>query len=235
MSLLYIYVGCLIFGGVFVLLSVFSGFGEGDAELEAGGDADIGGELDFDADFDADVDVDGGEVDLMELPFEFDVDGADGEAGGGTNYEVSTQRRFNPLVSFKFYTFALAFFGLTGVVFTGLNIWSSVVGVLGLSLGMGLFAGLSVSYLMHVASSGGNDGITERDYLGASGEVTLPITARRAGKIRMRLKGRTIEMRAESAEDDHEFERGEQCFVLGLDEQVVKVIRAETVQKQLME
>ena len=212
------YVFCLIVGGAFVGLSVFGGLG--DADVDADMDADFDVDADMDADFDVDADVDG--------DFDLDVDDAYDK-----DIEVAVGRRFNPLTSFKFYTFALAFFGLTGVVFTLLNLWASTMGVFLLSLGTGMFAGVAVAWALHLVNqSEGSEGITNRDYMGASAEVVLPIGSGKRGKVKMHLKGRTIEMLAESPDDEVVLDLNEECFVLGVEDGVAKVVHPSALEKR---
>lgn len=216
------YVFCLIVGGAFVGLSVFGGLG--DADVEADMDADFDVDADMDADFDVDADMD------VDADGDFDLDVDDGY---DKDIEVAVGRRFNPFTSFKFYTFALAFFGLTGVVFTLLNLWASTIGVFVLSLGTGLFAGLGVAYALHLVNqSEGSEGITDRDYVGASAEVVLPVRSGKRGKVKMHLKGRTIEMLAESPDDEVVLDLNEECFVLGVEDGVAKVVHPSALEKR---
>ena len=252
-----LYVLCLIVGGGLVVVSLASGLGESDADFEA--EADLDADMDMDADMDADLDADfgggmaadlgvgdidvaSGDFDWGELPFEFDLDGAgidadaDVEATGGGEMEceVSTQRRFNPFVSLKFWTFTAAFFGLTGTLFEGLGLWGSALGVFALSSVIGLLMGLTMAYLIHTTKDAAGRGLTERDYLGASAEVMLPIEEGRAGKVRMRVDGRIVDMRAESADEELSLETDEKCFVLGIEDDVAKVVDASVVERQLV-
>jgi len=240
------YVFCLIVGGGLVVVSLLSGTGEADADLDADVEADMGADLEAGGDFGADVgagDLDfGGDVGIDDLPFDFDLDGADIDAdvdadaeaaGGEMEYEVSRQRRFNPLVSLKFWTFAAAFFGLTGVLFEGLSLWSSQIGVLALSLGVGVAMGTAMAYLIHIADQGAGEGLTEPDYLGASADVRLPIRADKTGKVRVRLRGRIIDMRADLAEGEQPLEMNDDCFVIEVDGNTATVIGAGTVEAQL--
>ncbi|MGM0557893.1 MAG: hypothetical protein ACQEVA_16020 [Myxococcota bacterium] len=224
--MLYAYVFCLIVGGAFVLLSVMSGIGDADADFDADMDADF--DADFDADMDAEFDAD------VDADMDIDAD-ADAEHGGGSgDVEVFLKKRFNPLYSFKFWTFFLAYFGLTGVVFEFFSLMEGTWGIFALSLGLGLFAGLFSSYLMYAVNKGGvSAGVTERDYVGSSAKVTLPLSGQERGKVRMMVKGKMIEMPAESADDDEVvFDLNEECFVLGVEDGVAKVVHPNALQKK---
>lgn len=223
MSALFLtYIFCLIVGGAFVALSVFGGLFDADADVDADMDVDMDAVFDVDGDFDLDSDFDAdGDFDL------------DGDHGHDSEIEVNVSRRFNPFTSFKFWTFALAFFGLTGVVFEGLGLWESATGVFGLSLVMGLLSGLGVAYAMHAVNSGsGGEGITENDYRGASGKVVLPLRAGKRGKIQMHLKDRTIEMLAESVDDEVVLDFNEEVFVLGVEDGIAKVVHRSALEKK---
>lgn len=216
MTLLSIYVFCLIVGGAFVALSVFAGIGDADADFDTDFDADA----DFDADFDADADAD------------FDAD-ADADADHDHEIEVSNRRKFTPWLSFKFWTFALAFFGLTGVIFEGLGLIDSSMAVLGLSAGLGLISGLGVAWAMHkVGYSEVTRGITENHYLGQTARVVLPIRGTRRGKVQMQIQGKTIEMLAETVDDDVIFDLDQECFVLGVEDGVVQVTHPSALDKK---
>lgn len=208
-TLLLIYIFCMVLGGVFVALSVFGGLFDADADL------DVDMDVDMDADFDLDADADAGaHVDF------------NAEHGYDGDIEVSVGRRFNPFVSFKFYTFGLAFFGLTGVLFTALNLVESSALVLAVSLATGLGAGLGMAYVLYrLNASAGSQGVTSNDYAGLPAKIMLPVGAGRTGKARMSIKGQIIEMPARAADDDVVFDFGEDCYVLGIEDGVVQVVR----------
>jgi membrane protein implicated in regulation of membrane protease activity len=250
-----VYLFSLVVGWILVGLSLLGGLLDSDADLEAEADADLDFDADtdadaefggdFDADFDADLDSAGG-LDLSSLdPAAFDLEGAgldvsdlEHEGMTGTHagdLEVHGQRRFNPFVSFKFYTFFLAFFGLTGMLFTWLDLWSTPAGVAAVSVGMGVAAGLGMTYTMHLANSGNTRGIVGSDYLGASGKVVLPIDVDQAGKIRVTIRGRTFDMRAELADDEETtLDIDDACFVLGVEDGIAQVVDVSTVEQQLV-
>lgn len=254
------YIFCLIVGGVFVALSSVSGMTELGTDFDAG-DA----ELQVDADFDADAQIESeavsaaesfagdaagdlastgmGSAGLQNINFDFqgvnaDLGDVDSEAtlsSEAGEYEVSSQRRFNPLISFKFWTFFLCFFGLTGTVLSGLGLWSSLVGVLSASLVMGGGAGLWVAFLMHKFGSGEYDrAVSQREYLGAAAKVLVPVSNETTGKVRLRLRGRSIDMLAEPYKSSEQFDKGDECFVVDVDDGVVEVLSIEEVKQNVL-
>ncbi len=206
------YIASTIAGGVFVLLSVFSGLG-GDGDI----DKDV--DKDFDKDFDKDIDKD----------FDKEVDKAMVLTGAEKDLELARRRRFNPFLSFKFYTFTSAFGGVTGTALTLLSWNPFVVG--GVAAAMGLGAGLGMTYTLHVGSrSVGGRVLSEQDYVGLEGKITLPVLGDGSvGKVRFRLRGQLIEMPA-IGDEGTEFKLNQQCFVLSIDDGVAKIVSADEMQ-----
>lgn len=230
MSLLSLYVFSFIVGGVFVALSVFSGLDKTfdvdkgldiDKDLDGDGDLDADHDLDVDKDLDIDKDLDVDKSLGVDKSFDKDVEtGALGVTG----------RPWRPWRSFKFWTFFMGFFGLTGTLFTALSLWSSVGGVLALSLALGLFAGLGISYGLHFASSSvGGKVAGERDMVGLQAQVVLPISGQQLGKVKLRYKGRLMELTARPDEDDVVFAFNEECVVLDVEDGVARVASASSV------
>jgi hypothetical protein len=198
-SLLHLYVFSFIVGGVFVGLSVFSGL---DKAFDVDKDIDVDGDGDVDVDKDLDID----------------------------DVETVTGRRWRPWRSFKFWTFFLAFFGMTGTLFTTLSLWGSAVGVLALSVVLGLFAGLGVSYGLYVAGNSlGGKVASERDYVGIQAQVVLPVSGERYGKIKLRHKGRILELPARPDDDNVVFALNEECVVLDVEDGVARVAPASSI------
>lgn len=215
-----IYLFGLILGGVFIALSIFAGIGDADADFDIDADADV----DFDIDADADVDID------VDADADIDMD-ADGE--GTPDLETRLGKKYRPWFSFKFYTYALGFFGLTGVLMTLVGQGNSALGVT-LSLIMGLVAGVGASYLMHYGDkdSAAARARGERDFLGAPAEVLLPITKGGRGRVRVKVGGRTVDMRAESEDEGVTLDMNDQVFVLGIEDGVAKVLDAKSLQEK---
>lgn len=222
-----LYVGCLILGGVFVTLSILSGFGDADADFEIDADMDADFDLDVDADVDADFDAD--------VDADVDVD-ADADAQGEVDVVTMSRPRYRPWLSFRFYTYALAFFGLTGLFMTWMGRGEELFGI-SMSALMGLFAGLSASYLVYYTNrdSAAARPAGERDFLGAQAEVLLPIQKGERGRVRVRLHGRTVDMRAETEDEDVVLDLGDPCFVLDIEDGIAKVIDMKALEAERRE
>lgn len=150
---------------------VFGGVLLGSSILLGGhDDADIDG-----ADFDKDIDFDGDK----------DVD-LDGDIG-----------IFWIFRSLRFWTFFLAFFGLTGVLLQGFGLVASELVTLGLSIGMGSLVGISgAAAIRALMKDETADAAHEGDYIGKSAKVVVPVKAGGVGKVRVEVKGQMVDVLA---------------------------------------
>ena len=219
------YVVSLIVGGAFVMMSILFGGEDADADadmdLDADADADfeIDHDLDLDADMDADfdADVDGDfEVDHdldLDADADADIDAAlDADTGGDYDKSIGTDGTlWLPFLSFKFWTFLLAGFGLTGTVLTLLStpFWLT----LGASVGVGLLVGLVVGYALHRLKKQVIDSTVRfDDYVGKTGYIMIPPKEGEHGKIHVDIRGQKISVIA-LTDDDYPFERGDEVFI----------------------
>ncbi len=192
--MLTLYLTCLLVGGVFVGLSVFSGLDK---------DADLAADNDFDA-FDVD-----GDADVEHASF---ADASHGVDDG----RQRRKRVWLPFMSFRFWTFGSAFFGLTGAALTLLDLSIEPVR-LGLSSALGLGVGAAAAAIVRALRRPvGATKITKRDYHGAVGELLLPLKADGVSKVRVTLTGAAQELVAVPAEGQA-IPKGTKVVVLGLD------------------
>jgi hypothetical protein len=187
------YVVALGIGGTLVLASLV--MGGKDKDLDKSVDKDV--EKDFDVDHHA------------------DHDGHDHEKGGamvlaGENAMVKheggglgdTVSMLLPVTSVRFWTFFLAFFGLTGMTLTAAALGPGVIANALLSTGVGYLSGLSVVSVGRKLKKASTDStVGHSDYVGATAVVSLPVAKGRTGKIRLDLKGRTVELIADTEDD----------------------------------
>lgn len=197
----YIFLG--VIGGVLILLSSLGVLGHG---------------LDTDTSFDA-----GHEID-----FQHDLGATDLAHIGADNVDhaiMDTGDVWFPFLSLRFWVYSSACFGLIGTLaslFSGAGepkifFISLLTGVL-----MGLVAAYTYRYLSRHEVQGG---IGTADFVGALGKVLVSVGETKTGKVRMTIKGDTIDMLALS-EVGH-FEVGEEVMVTGLDGDKVTVVRKE--------
>lgn len=202
-----IYILCLAVGGTFVVLSAFGG-------LDG---------TDFAADFDAEVDA---EVDA-ETAADFD----DIDAGTHTGRSTAA-RRWLPFFSLRFWTFALCFFGLTGVLVNLVQPALAAGVVVAISLGMGLLCGTAAAIVLRSLSGQSVNSLTRPEELtGQVAIVEVPFDASSRGKVRLSVRGSTLGFFA-FTQEDRTFQPGESVLVVGLENNKLWVVSADALQPQ---
>lgn len=213
--MLVIYIACSLIGGVFVLLSVSGGF--------EGFDADADADVDLDADADADADMDGEAVDDVDFGTHQDT---------RKNRFSSRKKRWLPFYSFKFWTFSVCFFGLTGLALTLLEPELGEVIIGAIALAVGLIIGTSMAWLLRVLGGNYTNSITRtEDLVGAVGTVEIPFDANSRGKVQLPLKGSTVGFSA-MTEEETEFQPGDQILVVSFSDHKVWVVSAKALQEE---
>ncbi|MDD9934176.1 MAG: hypothetical protein OXT09_11265 [Myxococcales bacterium] len=135
----------------------------------------LGGAFDGDADLDADADADGDDV-------------ADVALG------------WLPLSSLRFWTFMLAFGGLTGALLTWLGTVAAPLVAL-IALAVGYLSGIGITRAVHhLGKTEVGAGITADDFVGVNGSVLLPVGRARLGQVRVEIGGRFVD-RSATTED----------------------------------
>jgi len=154
-------------------------------------------------------------------------EGDAGEAGEAGEAEVEAhgdvEGILNAFLSLRFWTFALTFFGLTGLVLDGVlgHSWLAIVFAVLLGLGAGLTA---VTVLRRLAASETSTAASERDYVGKVGRVLLPFGQGQTGKVRLTLKGTTVDVLA-STDEERPFEPGEDALIIHMNDTIAAVVR----------
>jgi membrane protein implicated in regulation of membrane protease activity len=128
-------------------------------------------------------------------------------------------------ISMRFWVFFLAFFGLTGVVLRGLGLVESDVLVAALALGMGLGVGLTVvRALRSLRGESTSSSARSEDFVGKSGRILVAVSPEQPGKIRLEVRGSTIDLIAIS---DEPLEVRAEAVVLELEATRVRVARLD--------
>jgi len=216
--MLTLYLLGLVIGGVLLLISTVGGHAGADTDADA--DADADGDADADADPDADADADG------EAGADAHVD-SDGHAGGLAAGAAGAAAAWLPVGSLRFWVFFVAFFGLTGTLFTLLGL-ATVPVTLGVAALMGWLAGASVTWVVRrLRRSSVTSALETKDWNGAQGRVLLPFERGGIGKVRLELRGRTIDAVAVT-DDELRLDPGEDVLVYGVrDDGVVEVTHGQ--------
>jgi membrane protein implicated in regulation of membrane protease activity len=170
---------------------------------------------------DADGDADAGHVDM-----EADAGGdADADADHGHDHAGHGDGGFLPIfLSIRFWTFTLLAFGLSGTLLHYLDLTSRMIVpfiALGLGLGSGLLASLTFRALQKTeATSSGS----ASEAVGQLAKVLVPPKKSARGKIRVSIKGQTVDLMATT--DEEEIEAGQFVLVDDMREHTAHVSRA---------
>lgn len=225
--LIYAYLVSLIVGGVLLGASILLG-GHDDADLDAG--ADVGGDADLDASAEVDVGLDASAD--MDASAEMDA-GADVDGDAGHEVaEVGGQGDFSgfllTFLSLRFWTFFLAFFGLTGIILDGLDLVSSEWLGLGLSLAMGLATGGgAMAVIRKLGSDATGQAVGEGDYIGKTARVMVPFEHGGVGKVRVDIKGSSVDLLATGIEESEDFDGKEEVLIVQMDGSRARVARVD--------
>jgi membrane protein implicated in regulation of membrane protease activity len=150
----------------------------------------------------------------------------DGEPGAGHAAEFDALGLWWPVSSLRFWIFFLAFFGLTGVAqgVVATAVPAAVRAVLAVVMGY-LVAVAAGAVLRRLGSRELDSSLAQDDCVGERATVILPIERGRTGKIRLLVKGRLVDLRAES-EEQHPFAVGASAMVYAVRADGVALVTA---------
>ncbi len=155
---------------------------------------------------------------------------------GGAPPHIGEQNRFangrhalwallTALRSLHFWTFALTFFGLTGLVQSDLGLLCDEQRVSLLAILVGLAAGLfAILMLRRLAASETHSAADERDFIGKIGRVLVPISTNNLGKIRITLRSGAVDVLA-STDETEPFTVGEAALIIHMNDTTAVVVR----------
>jgi membrane protein implicated in regulation of membrane protease activity len=194
-----------IVGGIFVLLAAIGG-------LDG---------VDIDADFDLDVD--------SSVPDNID----DIDVGTQIDQTLTALRSrwWLPLLSLRFWTFALCFFGLTGLLITlitpDLAPWLTAL----IAVGMGIFCGwVAASVLRSLSRQPISSMVKPEALIGQVGQVEIPFDQASRGKVKLVLGDSTVSYFA-ITQEERAFAVGESVLVVGMEHGKLWVASAEEVEE----
>lgn len=130
------------------------------------------------------------------------------------------------LFSLRFWSFASAFFGLTGVVLDGLGLTGSENETLAFAIGIGSGSGLLASWLVQRLRNEVLSTIpSEEGFVGLGADVILEIQPTEAGRITLSARGSLVDLPARS-EKGERLATGSKVVVVGVREGVASVVAA---------
>lgn len=194
-----IYGLCFIVGGIFVLLAAVGG-------LDG---------VDIDTDFDFDVEA-SANIDDIDIGTQIDQ-----------TLRVLRDRWWLPFLSLRFWTFALCFFGLTGLLINLMQ--PNLAGWLGalIAVLMGLFCGLVAALVLRSLGRQSVSSLIRPETLtGQIATVEIPFDSNSRGKVSLSLAGSTVSFFA-ITQEEREFRAGETVLVVGMEHNKLWVAAAD--------
>ena len=208
-SIMYLYVFSLGLGGALLVMSLVMG----------GEDSDADADTDVHVDADAEADAGHGQQTVH--------DHALGDSHG------SPLGFFATVLSLRFWTFFLAFFGLTGVAVDGLELVPGTWPPLALAVAVGAGTGyVAVAVVRALAHSESGRIATASDYLGATVRVLVPVSRTEMGKVRLEVRGTTVDLLART-NDEGSFPAGARAMVVQFEGTTVVISEATTHSEEL--
>ncbi len=206
-----IYIGSLALGGVLIVASIVLGDADADADLDV--DADIDVNTDFIGGLDGDQDA------LLIVK-----DPADAMADAGT---------WLPFFSLRFWTFALATFGASGLLLDILGVASFLAAGVSICLGGAIGTGAAWIFRhLQLVEPTGNVGLLEIS--GTEATVLLTVGPHKTGKVRLRLDEQYIDLSART-QGEITINRNEKALVLKVEEGVALITPVPTGYKSLQQ
>lgn len=129
------------------------------------------------------------------------------------------------LTSIRFWTFFLTFFGLVGVVLTGFGL-AGTVGTALAAVGMGLATGAGIALTMRRLASTPDSAARADDYIGKTARVLVPVKRLGVGKVRVQVKGTTVDLLA-TTDDDVDLATTDEVLVVEMEGTRAKVSRVK--------
>lgn len=127
-------------------------------------------------------------------------------------------------LSMRFWTFGLMSFGMVGAAIHYLGLCNSVVCAL-VSAVFGILSGLLAAFVFKNLTRGVTSSETATDAVGQLGRVLVPASKKRAGKVRIQVKGKMVDLLATS---DSDVAEGEEVLVVEVRGTNAHVERAPT-------
>lgn len=197
--------------GVLYLAALIIGLGTVMVQLLMGGDGDAEADAEAGAEFEHDL--------------EHDLEADAGDAAHGGAHHAELDHAFLPIfLSLRFWIFGLLAFGLVGSALHFFDLASSGL-TLAAAIVLGFGSGTLASWVFRALSrSAVTSGADEGDAVGQVGKVLIRVPTRGHGKVRIQLKGQTLDLLATT--DEVELLEGEQVLVEEMQDGRARVSKA---------
>lgn len=200
---LYAYVFAFVLGGILLGASIVMGGESGDGDAPALGEAE--------------ATADGGEL----VPL-----GQQGLATTHGDAHGSLDGVLSSFLSLRFWTFFLAFAGLSGLVFElGAMVtpaWAAAV----LAGGVGIISGQGAVTIFRALGTSESSTVAEAsDFVGRTAKAQFAFGKGEVGKIRLDVKGTTVDLLA-STDEATPFQTGDEVLVVAMNDATAIVARS---------
>lgn len=158
-----------------------------------------------------------------------DADVGDTEADLGGDPDLAVQAGFpsflSSFLSLRFWTFFSAFFGLTGLTLRLLlhSVWLELPAAI--VAGTAAAAGAAAVFRALSRDTGGET-VSSRDYIGKTARVVVPIGTDSVGKVRVRVKGQSVDLLATGV-DPEDFRGREEVLIVEMEGPRARVARLQ--------
>ncbi|MEM9246041.1 MAG: NfeD-like protein [Cyanobacteria bacterium P01_F01_bin.153] len=173
-----------------------------------------------------------GGIDGAEFETEFDLDVASRDRPGVPRpvYLPWILRLLKVLLSLKFWTFGLCFFGVAGLLLKVLSPGLPVTVEMGVAIAIGaLCGGTTVGILGWLKTQEqSNSLLSTDDWIGACGVVEIPFDQDSRGKVKLDVKGAQVRIQARTSEVK-QFEVGERVVVIRVEENRAWIVAEDSV------
>lgn len=216
-----IYLISALVGWPFILLFIFFGGADADADVELDLDTDVDLDFDADADFEVDADAD------FDTDAELDTSGLSAVGSGVADFVGS-------LLSFRSAVFGAAFFGTTGILLGLVETNALVTLIAAIAVGAAAWVGNSMLWRWLKKSMVGSS-LTNRQIQGSTGKVVLPIDEAAKGRVALDIGGQPVYYVAKPFHKDRgdQFAVGDEVVVIEVQEGTALVARLDSLAEEL--
>ena len=173
-----------------------------------------------------------GGIDGAEFETEFDWDIAPRQSADAPRpvYLPWLLRLLRVLLSLRFWTFGICFFGVAGLLLRFLSPGLAISVEVGIAIAIGILCGgTTVGILGWLKTQEqANSLLTTDDWIGACGTVEIPFSQDTRGKVKLDVKGTQVRIQAQTSEAK-EFEVGDRIVVIRVENNRAWIVAEDSV------